>query len=560
MLQINGITKSFSPAKILDNVTFHVNPGEKLALIGPNGSGKSTILNIASGELLPDSGTVKIGANLLVCYVRQGFTDENDTVEIAACSVVAGGSAAITSVRKLEQLLSSNTPQQIDFDDYSVALEKLESTGAQRVLDELDESLHSLGMEGVPFDMPVSSLSGGQQSKIVLAGIVAAEPDVLLLDEPTNHLDLPALEWLETLVRNYRGTVIAVSHDRLFLDQTVTRIVELQPDGSIENFAGNYSDFVESKDAKLAALLSQWRLQETEARRIRADIALQKQAVENMANKRKPKDHSYKYWTPENTSKVIARRAKTRESKLAHFESSEDRVEKPTQQWKMKLDLGASNRSGDLLIKVDSATVGYDSESIFEALEMELRFGERIALMGANGSGKSTLFKLFLHQLEPSSGSLRIGSGVTVGYMPQESHVFADGATPLSYVQSTVDISDTEARNFLHYFLFQGDGVFTAVSNLSYGERTRLVLAGIVVKQPNLLLLDEPLNHLDIPSRERFEDALKQYPGTAVTASHDRTFVDSFATSIWWVDHNGTTSTLRKFLDRRELEASGVLV
>jgi ATP-binding cassette subfamily F protein 3 len=560
MLQINGITKSFGPTTVLKNITFHVNPGEKIALVGSNGSGKSTLLNIVSGELEPDSGTVKISSKLLICYVRQGLTNPSDTVEIAACSVVSGGSAAISSVRDLERRLTMDTARQKDFDEYALVLEELESTGAQRLLDRLDASLHSLGMDDVSFDLPVSSLSGGQQSKIVLAGILAAEPDVVLLDEPTNHLDLPALEWLEEFVRNYLGTVFVVSHDRLFLDQTVTRVVELQPDGSIENFVGNYSEFVETKDVMIAAQLSQWRSQEAEARRIRADIARQKQSAENMTNKRKPKDPTYKYWAPENTAKVIARRAKTRESKLAQFESSEDRVEKPTQQWRMKLDLAASKRSGDLLVRIESANAGYGSMPIFESLDLELRFGERIALMGANGSGKSTLFKLFLHQLEPTSGSVRIGFGVTIGYMPQESHVFDEGASPLSYIQSAADISDTEARNFLHYFLFQGDGVFTAISNLSYGERSRLVLAGIVVKQPNLLLLDEPLNHLDIPSRERFEEALKQYTGTVVVATHDRTFVDSFASTIWWIDRKGRASTLRKFLHRRDLEAGGVLV
>jgi ATP-binding cassette subfamily F protein 3 len=415
-------------------------------------------------------------------------------------------------------------------------------------------------LSGVAFDQVVATLSGGQRSRVALAGVVAAEPDVLLLDEPTNHLDLPALEWLEKFVRERAGSTLVVSHDRLFLDKTVTRVIEMRPDGSINSSTGNYSDFVESKDASRAAQLDQWRAQEAEARRIRADIARQKQAADKMAAKRNPKDTSYKYWAPENTVKVIARRARTSESKLARFESSEDRVEKPRQQWKMRLDLDSAKRSGDMLVKIERAAVGYGSEPIYTPLDVELRYGERIALMGASGSGKSTLFKLLLGELTPLEGSLRLGTGVRVGYMPQESPSFSAGATPLSYIRSLTDIPHTEARNFLHFFLFQGDQVFTPVSDLSFGERSRLVLSGIVVKEPNLLLLDEPLNHLDIPAREQFEEALSQYPGTIIAATHDRTFVDSFSTSIWWVDRNGKGSTLRKFLDRRELETSGALV
>jgi ATP-binding cassette subfamily F protein 3 len=564
MLQINGITKSFGPTTVLDNISFLVNPGEKVALVGPNGSGKSTILNIVSGDLDPDSGSIHYGSGLRVCYLRQGLEDEDHSVESAACSVVLGGSEALRAVRETERLLADTESDDSVFDRYSEALERLESSGTQHLLDRLDEALRMMNLHDVSFDQPVSTLSGGQKSRVALAGVIAAEPDVLLLDEPTNHLDLPALEWLESFVQGYKGSAVIVSHDRLFLDQTVTRIVEIQPDGSIDKFVGNYSEFVESKDARRAAQLDQWKAQEAEARRIRADIAKQKQAADNMAAKRKPKDNSYKYWAPENTSKVIARRAKTRESKLERFEGSEDRVEKPKQQWKMKLDLDSANRSGDMVAKIENAVVGYARKPVYESFVAELRHGERIALMGANGAGKSTLFKLLRGEIVPSGGTFRLGTGVMIGYMPQESPSFESESTPLSYIRSVTDIPETEARNFLHYFLFQGDQVFTPISSLSYGERSRLVLSGIVVREPNLLLLDEPLNHLDIPARERFEDALDQNPGTVIAATHERTFVDSFATSIWWIDHaNGassdSTSTLRKFLDRRDLEASGAL-
>ena len=234
----------------------------------------------------------------------------------------------------------------------------------------------------------------------------------------------------------------------------------------------------------------------------------------------------------------------------------------------MKLDLDSARRSGDLLVSIQNAAFGHDGIPIFESLSAELRHGQRVALMGANGSGKSTLFRLVMGELDPVSGSLRIGTGVSMGYMPQEHPVFNNSDTPLSYIRSVTDISETEARNFLHCFLFQGDKVFTRIRHLSYGEKSRLVLSGIVVKEPNLLLLDEPLNHLDIPAREQFEGALSQYPGTIVVATHERKFVDDFATLIWWIDSPDVTGNdrsvkhlaeLRKFLDRCELMANGAL-
>lgn len=562
MLQISGISKSFGPNRVLDKVSFHVNSGEKIALVGPNGSGKSTLLKIIVREISPDlgSGSFRIGAGERLCYLRQGFADRDVSVEIAACSAIPGASEALSRVRVLELQLESANGNSDILESYSKALARFEKTGGQYVLDRLDESLRTLGLNGVSFEMGLSTLSGGQKSRVALAGIVAAEPDILLLDEPTNHLDLPALEWLESFVKSYRGAALIVSHDRLFLDRAVTAIVEIQADGTVERFEGNYQQFTESKDVRRAAQLDRWRAQEAEVRRIRADIAAQKQAASNMAAKRKPKDPGYKFWAPENTAKVIARRAKTRESKLERFEGSEDRVDKPKQQWKMRLDLDPAQRSGDLLISIENARVGYESKVIYESLTAELRHGERIALMGPNGSGKSTLFKLLQGELQESAGTVKFGTGVTVGYMPQESPRFDESATPLSYIRTVANIPETEARNFLHFFLFQGDQVFTPISELSFGERTRLTLSGIVVKKPNLLLLDEPLNHLDIPARERFEEALEQYPGSVVAATHDRVFVDSYATSIWWVEQTNGMSQIRKFIDRRELETSGAVV
>lgn len=574
MLQIDGISKSFGPNTVLDKVSFHVNPGEKIALAGPNGSGKSTLLNIVVGDLIPESGSVRTGPGERLCYLRQGITNDDVSVENAACSTVTGAADALQRVRELERQLGSpgsfgpGGTDQMLLERYSDALEQLENCGGQHVLDHLDDALRELDLGDVSFGHSLETLSGGQKSRVTLAGVVAAEPDILLLDEPTNHLDLPALEWLESFVENYPGAALIVSHDRMFLDRTITRIVEIQPDGGIDDFVGNYSQFVAAKDAHRAAQLDRWRAQEAEIRRVRADIARQKQAAGNLENKRKPTDASYKFWAPERIASGLAKRVKSREKNVERFEASEDRVEKPRQQWRMKLDLDAANRSGDLLISIEGATVGYGSTTIYESLSAELRHGERIALMGANGSGKSTLFRLMLGELEPTLGTLRFGTGVSIGYMPQENPVFGESDTPLSYIRSVTDISETGARNFLHYFLFQGDQVFTPTIDLSYGERSRLALSGIVVKEPNLLLLDEPLNHLDIPARERFEEALSQYPGTIIAATHDRTFVDSFATAIWWIEQTnpkdqenqaGRTSRLRKFLDRRELVASGAL-
>ncbi len=557
MLRVNGIAKSYGPRKLFSNVSFIVNAGEKAALIGPNGTGKSTILDIVAGLTRPTEGTVAGVSSSTLAYLRQGYEGlSSTTVEEAACSILPGGRESFARLRAAERKLSTDGGASEAIDEYQHALDRYEVSGAAGVVENLDAALSQIGLDDISPTARLDNLSGGQRSRVALAAIVAARPDLLLLDEPTNHLDLPSLEWLEEFVRGFKGAALIVSHDRVFLDNTVTSVLELDPETeTVTAHAGNYSDYVAERDRDQAARLQRWRDQEAEVRRIRADIQRMKSSARSLEGKRRPDDIPAIQWNPGRIARGMAKLAKSREAKLRRFEESEERVEKPVQQWKMRLDLESDNRSGDMVLRLEDLTAGYGGEPVLNSIAGEATHGERIALMGPNGTGKSTLLRIITRTHGPESGAARLGSGVTTGYMPQEHTGFGTDDTPLSVIRAaSPNSSETEVRNFLHFFLFQGDHVFTPVERLSYGERSRLYLAKLVSAKPNLLLLDEPLNHLDIPSRERFEESLLNYNGTTIAATHDRAFVDSWATAIWWLEPAAGGAVLRRYMDRLEME------
>ena len=559
MLRVHGIAKSYGPRQLFSDVSFIVNAGDRAAIIGPNGSGKSTVLDIVAGLTPATEGSVTFSPGTVLAYLRQGYEQFTaSTVEEAAMTVLPGAPDAFHRLRQIDERLATGDGTEKALDEYQSALDGFESSGAQRIAENLLAALAQVGLDGISPDAPLETLSGGQRSRVALAGTIAARPDLLLLDEPTNHLDLPALEWLEDFMRGFKGAALIVSHDRVFFDNTVTRVLELDPESqTVIAHAGSYSAYVEERDREQAARLQRWRDQEAEIRRVRADIQRMKSRARSLEGKRRPADIPAIMWNPGKIASGMARLARSREAKLKRFEESDERVGKPAQRWQVKLELAADRRPGDMVLRLDGVTAGYAGLKVLDAVQGEATHHERIALMGANGTGKSTLLRIIAGLRPSSMGGVRLGSGVTVGYMPQEHTGFSNGDTPFSIVLGAWNRgSETEARNFLHFFLFQGDHVFTPVERLSYGERARLYLAKLVSGSPNLLLLDEPLNHLDIPSRERFEEALLNYDGTAVAATHDRAFVDSWATAVWWLEPGDTGARLRRYLDRMEMEKS----
>ena len=404
----------------------------------------------------------------------------------------------------------------------------MESTGQSPV-----NVLAPLGLASIAPQTQVGNLSGGQKTRLMLARLLLSEPNLLLLDEPTNHLDIGMLEWLEGWLGSFPGAALIVSHDRAFLDNTVRRILYLDPETHrLHEYPGNYSDYL---GQFLAAREKQWddyRDQVVEIRRIRQDIARTKQQslqVEQSTTPRQP--HVRRI------AKKVAVKALAREKKLERFLESEMIVEKPKPSWQLKLDFAAPEHQSRAILVTENLSIGYPGHaSLLDNIRLQIQAGERIALTGPNGCGKTTLLRTIAGKLEQLSGSVRLGASVKAGYMTQEQELLDLRKSPLETIQSAGLFTQTEARHFLHFFLFAGDDPLRPCGEMSYGERARLELALLVAQGCTFLLLDEPINHLDIPSRARFEQALAKYTGTVLAVIHDRYFIEQFATETWIVE------------------------
>ncbi len=387
--------------------------------------------------------------------------------------------------------------------------------------------LAGLGMADVDQSRLVSTLSGGQKTRLGLARLLLAEPNLLLLDEPTNHLDIVALEWLEEYLRDYPGAVLIVSHDRAFLDRSVTRILALDDvTRTLREVAGGYSDYALAVDRDLEKQWATYREQQERVRQLQSSI----RQLSGQASRIEGETIDFHY---RRIAKDLARRAVVQKERLERMLASEEIVDKPGQTWKMKLAFADTPRSGQDVLMIRDLRAGYGTRIVLNEVNLHLGFGERAVLIGPNGAGKTTLLRLITGGLQPWAGDLRLGRGVRLGYMAQEQETLAPAATPLALIRDAAPLDETEARSFLHYFLFTKDEVFVPVGRLSFGERSRLALALLAVQGCNFLLLDEPINHLDIPSRERFEQAIARFQGTVLAVVHDRYFIERIATTIW---------------------------
>ncbi len=538
MLAVSNISKQFpgEDSPVLSKISFTVNAGERVGLIGPNGCGKSTLLNIVMGRLSTDSGGIVYSPpDLRIGYLAQGLDVPDDTpIQDVLFPQRRAIREAETEVERLAEAMavSKNGQMQALLDAYGDAVERLESLGGEVDLARGEQALVEVGLEGFTLDTPVGTLSGGQKTRLGLAAVLLDDPRLMVLDEPTNHLDVGALEWLEAWLAAFDGGALIVSHDRTFLDNTVNRIVAIDPrTHTARVFEGNYSEYVRTVRSELDKQWAEWRDQQVEVARQEADIrATMARAVRKENATHNDKQRRY--------AKKVAKRAKAKEKRLERYLQSEDRVEKPIKGWNLKLDFADLPTTGQDVIFLEHLSVGYDPAApLLTDLTLEIGAGDRIAVMGENGAGKSSLLKTILGEIPPLAGRVRIGSSVRIGYLAQEQETLDPASNALDILLSeSPELSHTEARSFLHYFLFTGDDVFRSVERLSFGERVRLMLALLVARGANLLVLDEPINHLDVPSREQFEQAMEAFQGSVLAVVHDRYFVDRFAATIWDIE------------------------
>ncbi len=533
MLVVHHLSKSFGVTPVLSDINFAINPGEKIALVGPNGCGKTTLLRILAGQERADSGSHQFNPpDISVGYLPQGGSFNGDETFADYIRRAEGDLEGLSG--QLEVLAGQlmRSPQIPDLQrQYDAVLSQIEERSSSAA--SAPAVLASLGLDRLPGDLPLSALSGGQKTRLALAGILLANPRLLLLDEPTNHLDFEMLEWLETWLLHSRCAVLVVSHDRAFLDNVAQTILELDPvTHTLKAYRGNYSDYIDQKESEKKKQWDEFRDQVVEIRRMKQDIVRTKQQSLHVELTTTPRQPGVR-----RIAKKVAKKALSREKKLDRYLESEDRVEKPHESWQMKMDFALTPESGRDVLILENLSIGYGQTVILSGLNAVLRYGERAALVGPNGCGKSTLLRTAAGSLPVLAGRCRLGANVIPGYITQEQEELIPGLNALTIFQRNASLNETESRAFLHKYLFSGDEVFTPVGSLSYGQRSRLALACTVARGCNFLLLDEPLNHLDLPSRAQFEQALADFEGTILTVVHDRYFIHRYATRLWQIEN-----------------------
>ncbi len=547
MLTVHSLSKSYELQTIFDNVSFNLNPGERAGLVGPNGCGKTTLLRILTGSEQPSSGRVTRDPRLRIGYLSQGFTQDPSATVGETVGRAAGNAAALeAALAEAAAALAANPNDAQLSARYDDLLRRIEAdeTGQAAAI------LAGLGLDQVDPHHPVGLLSGGQQTRLALALVLLRNPQLLLLDEPTNHLDIGMLEWLEEWLAQYSGAALIVSHDRTFLDHTVTQIFEMDPARSspttLRIYPGGYSDYLAQRQVEIEKQHSAYSDQQAEIRRMAQDIARAKaQAAhtERMASSIRIGGPEYK--NPgfkdyqQGIAKKVAKKAAAREKKLERFVESDERVERPREAWQMKMEFSATPHLGRSVITLEDLRVGYSPDTpLLTDVNLAVRSGQRVAITGPNGAGKTTLLRTITGAIAPLGGVVRLGPSVRLGYMTQDQSSLDPEKSPVETLMQILP-NQTEARRFLAYYLFTDDEPLKPIALLSYGQRARLMLAMLVAEECNLLLLDEPVNHLDIPSRTQFEQALRSFPGAVIAVVHDRYFIERFADTVWWVEDGG---------------------
>jgi ATP-binding cassette subfamily F protein 3 len=527
MLQARHVTKLYGGNQVLDGVSFVVNAGERLALLGPNGAGKSTLLRILAGVEEPDAGRVVLSPpSLHVGYVPQGYAGQLDASVESVLPELARRRALEEDVARLAvRLAQEKQPPTSLANAYQIAVEEL-AASSKAVEGEVRPLLQEWGLGSLDYGRPVGSLSGGERTRLGLARVLACRPDVLLLDEPTNHLDMAGIENLEAWLAGYRGALVLVTHDRALLATIPTSVLELSPEGGgSRHFSGPYIAFLETKERELEQQRSAYGRQQRQERRVKEQIRRLKQHAARIERE------TIHFYYRKRAARV-ARQAKVVERRLERFLASEQAAQQPERQSRLRPELVAAARSGDRVLSVEGLCLQAGGRAILRDVSFELFYGDRVALLGPNGSGKTTLLRAIARGLKPTSGLVRVGSSVRMGLLEQGQEDLDPSLSAVEMLRPLAAVDDGTLRRFLDHYLLTTADVQTPASRLSYGQRARLALAKLALEGVNLLLLDEPTNHLDIASREAFEEVLRTFEGTVLIVTHDRYFVESFASKV----------------------------
>lgn len=525
ILSVSNIDKSFNEVPILRNVSFHIEDYDKAAIVGINGAGKTTLLRIIMGELSADQGIVTVSHDKTIGYLSQHEAVSGDnTIYNELLSVKQDIIDLEQKMRSVELQMKSASEDVLQrlMNTYADLTHAFESANGYAYKSELTGVLKGLGFAEKEFARSVSTLSGGQKTRVALGKLLLLKPDLIILDEPTNHLDMSSITWLETYLLNYKGAVIIVSHDRYFLDRIANKVIEIDNTKSTV-FTGNYSDYAAKKEILRTAEYNAYMKQQQE-------IKHQEEVIEKLKSFNREKS---------------IRRAESREKMLDKI----DVLEKPTEvRADMHLKLDPKSASGNDVLHVENLSKSFGSLTLFEHLSFDIKKGEHVAIIGDNGTGKTTILKLINELLTPDSGEIRLGTNVAIGYYDQEHHVLHMDKTLFEEISDAYPtLTNTEIRNTLAAFLFTGEDVFKQIKALSGGERGRVSLAKLMLSEANFLILDEPTNHLDIMSKEILEDALNAYSGTVLYVSHDRYFINKTATRILDLNRRVLTNYLGNY-------------
>lgn len=524
-ISLNKINKSYGFNNVLNNLSFDVKTNERVALIGSNGCGKTTTLKIIMGIESYDSGNISIRKESKIGYLTQMPPKEDDNVS-AKSVYLRGVQELIDLENKISDFVENMSSNEKDIKLLDKLQEEFRISGGYSLKEKIEKIRNGFKITNELLDREYNKLSGGEKTLINLASIILSNPDILLLDEPTNHLDIDTLEWFEEYLSSYNGTVVIISHDRYFLDRTVNKIIEIE-NGNANIYHGNYSYYLKESEKRLMVEFQNYKNQQKEIKAL-------KEAIER-----------YKVWGAKSDNPMFFRRAKAIETRLEKMEV----IEKPKTKSELRINLNVEDRTSNRVMVISNLDLKIGNKELLRNSHMEVYYKERVCLMGKNGAGKTTLIKNILNN---THDNIKLGTNIKIGYIPQEIRFDNEELTIYEHMRKIFVGSESELRSKLNQFYFTADNIDKKVKNLSGGEKVRLKLLELILKNANFLILDEPTNHIDIDTREILEESLLAYDGTILFISHDRYFINKIATKIVMIEnkemitYNGNYDSIKK--------------